>query len=435
MKHVKIIGGGIAGCEAALQLASNGYAVNIIDNKNHGSNDLYKLKTYGELVCMNSLGGHNLNIPSGMFRYELELMGSKLIEIARQYEIPNNTYFSVDKNLFSSAVSEELKNNNVNIIVDNVTKLPDDEIVIIATGPNTNIELMKDISSKCNNQDFFTQSAVFSAIYGTSIDFNNENIIKIDDNTYVININEELFNKISTLIASSTPTHFHKIDEEIDFSHCNSVDNIAKMGKDILREKVFSHPSYDKPCIVLEKDKVLHDVFNIKNFNTTMGVLRQQDIIRLVPGLENCIFARFGLMHKDTYFNSPGFLDCFFKVKNFDKDLYLIGQISGCDGYLRAMASGVIAAHRIMYGDSLQQVSKKTMIGGLTNYISNGNNDYFQPMSASFSLIEGYSNYEKQEQVSRNELQKYMDFITGYKENDVNIKCMRKIKKLINKES
>lgn len=411
MKHVKIIGGGIAGCEAALQLSSNGYIVDIIDNKNCGNNALYNLETYGELVCMNTLGGHNLNIPSGMFRYELELMGSKLIEIARQCEIPNDKYFSVNKKLFSSLVSNELKKNNVNIIVDNVIELPDDEIIIVATGPNTNIKLMNDISNKCNNQSYFTQSAVFPAIYGTSIDFKNENIIEINSNTYIINIPYELFDKISTLIAESTPTHFHKIDEQIDFSKCDSIDNIAKMGKNILREKVFSHPLSNKPCIVIEKDKILHDVFNIKNFNTTMGVQRQQDIIKLIPGLENCIFARFGLMHKDTYFNSPGFLDCSFKVKNSKRDIYIIGQISGCDGYLRAMASGIIAAHRIMCGKSLPQVPKNTMIGGLTNYISNGDNYYFQPMSASFSLIEDYKNYTEQEKTSKKELEKYMDYV------------------------
>lgn len=279
MKHVKIIGGGIAGCEAALQLSSNGYIVDIIDNKNCENNDLYNLETYGELVCMNTLGGHNLNIPSGMFRYELELMGSKLIEIAHQCEIPNDKYFSVNKKLFSSIVSNELKKNNVNIIVDNVIELPDDEIIIVATGPNTNIKLMNDISNKCNNQSYFTQSAVFPAIYGTSIDFKNENIIEINSNTYIINIPYELFDKISTLIAESTPTHFHKIDEQIDFSKCDSIDNIAKMGKNILREKVFSHPLSNKPCIVIEKDKILHDVFNIKNFNTTMGGYKDNRIL------------------------------------------------------------------------------------------------------------------------------------------------------------
>jgi methylenetetrahydrofolate--tRNA-(uracil-5-)-methyltransferase len=202
----------------------------------------------------------------------------------------------------------------------------------------------------------------------------------------------------------------HYIDQEIDLSKKTPIENIAKENIDLLRWKFYDNET-NKYSLCIEKDAVLNGVFNVKNFYTRMGVLMQMEIFRMIPWFENADFARFGLIHKDTYFNSPGFLNNFFKIKNSDQPIYIIGQLSGCDGYLRAFASAIIAANNIIYGDI--SLSKETMVGWLANYISNESITDFQPISATYGLIDWFIDPETQEKKSLKLINEYINQLSS----------------------
>lgn len=396
-KEIVIIWAWLAGCEAALQMANSGYKIIMYDNKNIIDHHLYQRKDFWELICMNTLWGINANIPSWLCRIELENLGCKMLEIAHKCEIKNDEYLAINKQLFSELVNKELKKFDIKIIEKDITEIPSDWIIIVATGPNTNEKLMKSISKKFNNQKYYKSSALSPAIYENSINFNKKNIKKINKSTYQVEISDKIFEKILDRLLIEKPTHMHYIDQEIDLTKNTPIENIAKENINQLKNKFYNKKTKNY-SITIKKDPNLNGVFNVVDFYTRIWVYAQIDIFKLIPWFENIKFARFGLMHKDTYFNSPNFLNKYFKVKNSKQPIYIIWQVSGCDWYLRAFASAIIASNNIIYWNT--PLSTKTMIGWLANYISNKKIENFQPISATYWLIKEFTNPKKQEKES-----------------------------------
>ena len=396
MEKVVIIGAGLAGCEAALRLSQNGYKVTLYDNKNVIDTTLYHKPTYAELVCMNTLGGLYPNRASGLCRIELEALRSRMIDLAYKSRVKNNSFLAVDKDKFSRLVTKELYSSGVEILDENITDIPNSDIVILSSGPNTSVEFMNNISSRFNNQPYYISSSLVPAIYENTIDFDSVNIHKLGDNIYKVNIPEDVVNSIISILSVSKPTHVHLIDKEIDTSVKKPVELLALEDPESFKKNFSS--------LIIEKDPVLYGVYNIKGFYTRIGIRVQEAILRIIPGFENVEFARYGLMHKDTYFHSPGFLNNYFKVKDSD-NVYIIGQLSGCDGYLRAFGSAIIATNNIISGDV--KLSNETYFGALADYISNEKVIDFQPMSANFALINCYTNPFTQEEKSISLIKEY----------------------------
>lgn len=386
MKTVAIVGAGLAGSEAALYLASHGVKVKLYDCKPKDILPIYKFSSCSELVCNNSLAPLTTKKPLGLLLEELKQSGSKLISIAETCRLKDDIYFSVDKKKFSISVANEIKKHNIEIINQMVVEVPDEDCVIIATGPLTNQKLINDISVKYNIQNFhfFDASSTIVDIY--SINKANANVKKITDDLFAVTIPNDIFEKFSDILKDAECYSAHSIDYLIDFDKCQSIERLAKQGKDVLyKNRFFYGDITNEPCLLLRREGGLKNAFIMVGCMTTLTHSAQQKVFSLLPGFENVKIVKFGRMHMNTYFDSPKFLNCFYQIKG--TQTYVIGQLSGIDGYLPAISSGLVASTHILNDGNIRLFSKNTMIGALAHYVSNDSVIDFKPMCASFSLL------------------------------------------------
>lgn len=386
MHSVTIVGAGMAGCEAALQLAAHGYNVTLYDSKPQELLATYKLSTYAELVCNNSLGSNDEKTPLGLLLKELRMFRSKMIDIAEKCCINDPYFFSVDKKFFSQAVTDELYKHKITIINKHISSIPKDDNIIIATGPLTNELLLSALSEKYGIEEYHFSDASSPIVDIRTVNINNNNIEKITDDLYAVSMSLKDFQGFYHELRNQTKqTSQHSIGKNIDFVKCQSIEELAKIGIDELRLKRFSYDFFESPCLLLRRENALENGFILVGCITKLRYSEQKIVFSRIPGFENCRFIKFGRMHRNTFFNSPKYLNEFFQLKN--TSTYIIGQLSGVDGYAPAIASGLVASLRIIYGKSLLPFPVNTMIGGLARYISNSSVTDFQPMCASFSLL------------------------------------------------
>lgn len=387
MNSVTIIGAGLAGCEAALQLASNGYKVTLFDSKPRKILAAYKLSTYSELVCNNSLGCNDEKTPLGILLKELRLYGSKLISIAEECCVDDPLFLAVDKNKFSRSVTNALWSNKIQIINEHICSIPDDDNIIIATGPLTEEALLADLHQKYGIKEYHFSDASSPIVDISTVNVNNSNIKKITEDAYAVLISHEDFRSFyEELLKQNELSILHDIDQHIDFEKCKSIEQIAKDGIDELYLKRFSYNYCNSPCLLLRRESALSNGFILVGCMTTLRHSAQRIVFSKITGFENCKLIKYGRMHRNTFLDSPKVLNEFFQIKG--SNTFIAGQLSGVDGYAPSVASGLVAARRIMFGSDLQPFPKDTMIGGLAHYISNTSVTDFQPMCASFSLIE-----------------------------------------------
>ncbi len=386
MKKVTVIGAGLAGCEAALQLVSKGIFVDLYEAKPNTLLPAYNLGTYAELVCNNSLGGISTDKPLGLLLSELKLFGSKLIEIAEDCRLLDPNFFSVDKQAFSKKVTKVLIESGVNIINDQLVKLPREGTIVLASGPLTNEELIFQLAERYGIDGYHFSDASSAIVDIKSIDLSNENIKKLTDDLYAIFIPHEVFDKFCDGLAATKPYRAHNVDLDADFEKCQTIENLARISSDALYRARFYCEHDDRACLLLRRENGLHDGFIMTGCMTCLKHSDQKRLFSLLPGFCNCKIIKYGRMHRNTYFDAPRILDCFYRVKG--SNLYLIGQISGTDGYAPAIASGLVSAWSIIYGETLPPFPKSSMIGALASYISNPQIVDYQPMCAEFSLID-----------------------------------------------
>ncbi len=386
MNSVTIIGAGLSGCEAALQLASNGYKVTIYDSKPQSLLAVYSMTTYAELVCNNSLGSNDEATALGLLLKELKMYGSKLISIAEKCCVADPLFFAVDKNKFSRSVTNALHKNRVQIISKHTCSIPDDENIIIATGPLTEEILLSDLYQKYGIKEYHFSDASSPIVDIGTVKVKNDNIRKVTEDAYIVLISDKDFKAFyKELLKQEKLTTIHNIDQNIDFEKCQSIEKIAKEGMEKLRLKRFYYNYCNSPCLLLRRESALSNGFILVGCMTTLKHSAQRIVFSKITGFENCKLIKYGRMHRNTFLDSPKVLDEFFQVRG--SNAYIIGQLSGVDGYAPSIASGLVAAKKIMLGSALQAFPRNTMIGALAHYVSNTSVTDFQPMCASFSLI------------------------------------------------
>lgn len=388
MNSVIIIGAGLAGCEAALQLASNGCKVTIYDSKPQKILAAYKLSTYSELVCNNSLGCTDEKTPLGLLLKELRMYGSKIISIAEECRVDDPLFLAVDKSKFSRAVTHALlSSNKIQIINEHICSIPDGDIIIIATGPLTEETLLTDLHQKYGIKEYHFSDASSPIVDIDTVNINDSNIKKITEDTYIVLISDKDFQSFyEELLKQNKLSSLHNIDQNIDFEKCQSIEQIAKEGIEELYLKRFSYNYCNSPCLLLRRESALSNGFILVGCMTTLRHSAQRIVFSKIRGFENCKLIKYGRMHRNTFLDSPKVLNEFFQIKG--TNTFIVGQLSGVDGYAPSIASGLVAAKRIILGSTLQSFPKNTMIGGLSHYISNASVTDFQPMCASFSLME-----------------------------------------------
>lgn len=387
MNDVTIIGAGLSGCEAALQLADFGYNVSLYDLKPKELIEPYKLTSYAELVCNNSIGNVSEKSPLGILLKELKLFSSKILEVVEKCYIDDPAFLAVDKKLFSQLVTEELYKKKVKIISKHIDSLPFDDNVIIATGPLTDEFLISDLTSRFGIEIFHFSDSSSPVVDIKTVDLNDDCVLKVTNDLYAISISTQEFQLFyEELVQWANQNVVHRIDRSINFEKCQSIEQLAKVGIDELYLQRFMHEYTDQPCLLLRRESGLEDGFILVGCMTTLSHSSQLSVFSKIPCLKKCKLLKYGRMHRNTFIDAPKYLNEFFQIKG--TNTFVVGQLSGVDGYAPAVASGMVAAMRIIYGEALPPVPTNTMIGGLARYVSNSKVIDFQPMCASFALID-----------------------------------------------
>lgn len=419
--YITIIGGGLAGSEAAYQIAKRGIKVKLYEMKPDKFTEAHSNKNLAEIVCSNSFKSNLHTNACGLLKEELRKLDSLLIKIADETQIPAGQALAVDRELFSQKVTEELeKNPLIEIIHQEVTeieKIAEKGIVIIATGPLTSEGLSKEISKITGEDKLHFYDAAAPIVTKESIDFNiaffgnryeqekgkdetiddwKERLHKQEASYINLPMNKDEYEKFVEELINAEVITLHEFEKREIFEGCMPVEVMAKRGKDTLRYGPLKPVGFDDPrtgkrpyaVIQLRQDNELGTIYNIVGFQTNLKYGEQKRIFGMIPGLQNAEFVKYGVMHRNTYINSTKLLDNTYNFKD-NKNIYFAGQITGVEGYVESISSGMVSALNAVAqikNESRIEFSNLTMIGALAKYISTAN-DKFQPMNANFGII------------------------------------------------
>lgn len=414
--NVTIIGAGLAGSEAAYQLAKRGVNVKLYEMKPHKFTPAHKNTNFAELVCSNSLKAKELTTSSGLLKKEMEMLDSLIIKAAYKHSVSAGGALAVDRDKFSEYITETLKSfDNIEIINEEVTKIPENEVVIIATGPLSSDEIIKDLQSKINSEYLYFFDASSPIVTAESI---NMDIAFVGDrygkgNGDYINcpMNKEEYLKFYSELINAESVKLHEFENKKVFEGCMPVEVMAKRGEDSIRfgplkPVGLANPHKDeKPYAVvqLRKEDNENRLYNLVGFQTNLTYPEQKRVFSMIPGLEKANFVRYGVMHRNSYINAPTLLTNTFQLKS-DKNIFVAGQLSGVEGYLESTFSGLIAAinvYQMINNKKPFILSPKTMFGAIINYITNASPNGFQPMNSNYGIIEPLTERVKDDKLKK----------------------------------
>lgn len=411
MKEVKVIGAGLAGCEAASYLAKKGYKVKLYEMRPKKMTPAHKTEKFGELVCSNSLRADSLENAVGILKREMEMLDSLVIRQARAYRVEAGGALAVDREGFSLAITEEIKANpNIEIIYDEVTSINPDEPTIIATGPLTADELANNIIKMFESDNFHFYDAAAPIVLADTLDYNKVYLKSRYDKGEASYLNcpmtkEEFDAFYNELINAEgvvphefeeIPTESSKGDEVRVFEGCMPVEIMAKRGPQTLlfgplKPVGLETPDGTRPYAVvqLRQDDAAKTMYNLVGFQTHLKWPEQKRVFSMIPGLEHATFTKYGVMHRNSFINAPRILNPSYQTKKYP-NIFFAGQLSGVEGYVESAASGIVSAinmDRYLQGKPLHEFSRKTAIGSMAYYICNANPNGFEPMNANFGIM------------------------------------------------
>lgn len=399
-ERVVIVGGGLAGCEAAYQLLKKGYRVDMYEIRGVKSTPCHKTNDLAELVCSNSLKGMSKDTASGMLKAELEMLDSLLLRCAYRSSVAAGGALAVDRELFSKQVENELsKFDNFNLIREEINSISFDCKAIISTGPLTSDGLSKAIMEFTGEDNLHFYDAVAPIVSAESIDYDKAFFAsrygKGDSDYLNCAMNKEEYLDFYNALVNAERVELKNFEKSEIFDGCMPIEIMASRGEDTmrygpLRPVGIRNPKDDsRPYAVvqLRKENVSGEAYNIVGFQTNLTFKEQKRVFSMISGLENAEFLRYGVMHRNTFINSPAVLNEGFQTKQ-NKNLYFAGQITGVEGYMESVASGLIAGINASRkdGDELFIPPMQTIIGSLCRHISNNSGD-FQPMNSNFGIL------------------------------------------------
>lgn len=416
--YITIIGGGLAGCEAALQIANRGIKVKLYEMKPVKFSGAHSSEELAEIVCSNSFKSNLLTNACGLLKEELRLLGSELIKTADKVRVPAGQALAVDRENFSKEVTKLVESNsNIEIIRKEIETIPDEGIVIVATGPLTSEKLSLDILNKIGEKQLYFYDAAAPiveknsinmdiAFYGNRYDEERKkdeqyedwlNRIDNQEKSYInLPMNKEEYEIFVKELEKAEIVVLHDFEKKEIFEGCMPIEIMAKRGKDTLRFGPLKPVGFtDKrtgkrpyAIVQLRQDNKEGTLYNLVGFQTNLKFGEQKRVFSMLPGLENAEFIKYGVMHRNTYINATKLLDNTYNLKS-DRRIYFAGQITGVEGYVESISSGFVAGQnaanqfenkeKIIFND-------KTIIGSLVNYISTPK-DNFQPMNANFGIV------------------------------------------------
>ena len=423
---ITVVGGGLAGSEATYQIAKRGIKVRLYEMKPNSFSPEHSNNNLAEIVCSNSFKSNLHTNACGLLKEELRNLDSLLIKVADETAVPAGQALAVDREVFSKKVTEALENmKNVEIIRQEVGKdglsiesIAKDGIVIIATGPLTSDALSKQILELTGEDDLHFYDAAAPIIFKDSIDMNiafygnryeqerakDEDVEewkakqKNDGDASYINLpmNKEEYEHFWNELVNAEVVELHQFEKREIFEGCMPVEVMAKRGIDTLRYGPLKPMGFTDPrtgyrpyaLVQLRQDNKDATIYNIVGFQTNLKFGEQKRVFSMIPGLENAEFAKYGVMHRNTFINSTKLLDRTYQLKK-NKNIYFAGQITGVEGYVESISSGLVAginAVKQLKQEEKIEFSEYTMIGALAQYISTSN-EKFQPMNANYGIL------------------------------------------------
>lgn len=397
----KVIGAGLAGVEAAWQIAEAGYKVTLAEQKPAKMSPAHKSEYFAELVCSNSLKASRLESAAGLLKEEMAMLGSLTVPVARQCAIPAGGALAVDRDIFSKKVTDKIKNHpNIEIVYHEEESIDtaDDLITVVATGPLTDGKMSGAIKAVCGDYLSFYDAAA-PIVTAESVDFN----IAFGASRYgrggesdYINcpFNKEQYESFIGELINAEGAVVHDFDV---YEGCMPIEKLAKRGLDAPRFGPMKPVGLTDPntghrpwaCVQLRRENSTGTMFNLVGFQTNLKFGEQKRVFSMIPGLENAEFVRYGVMHRNSFLDSPRVLNSDFSLKAHP-NVFFAGQITGVEGYMESAASGIMAGiNAVRFAENKQTVTlpETTMIGALSGYISDKTVKNFQPMGANFGVL------------------------------------------------
>lgn len=401
---VKVIGAGLAGCEAALQLASRGIEVDLYEMRPLKTTGAHSTQNVAEFVCSNSLGSLDPTNASGLLKEEMSLLGSFLIKIAKESQVPAGNALAIDRVVFSQKVEEQLnQSGKINLIREEITKIPTDCPVILASGPLTSDSLAQDIKSFTGAEHLHFFDAIAPIVEKDSINFDKAFYASRYDKgeaSYInCPMNKEEYEKFYNILINAPKIELKEFEKNAKFfESCLPIEVLASRGVDTLRfgpmkpvglvDKRTGTENY--AVVQLRQDNKSATMYNLVGFQTNLKWGSQKELLNAIPGLENANILRYGVMHRNTFINSPEILYPTLQCKKRN-DLFFAGQLTGTEGYTESIATGMLAGinmAKFLNNTELLELSKVTMLGALTHYISDSEQKHFQPINSNWGIVE-----------------------------------------------
>ena len=400
--EVNVIGAGLAGSEAALQLAKRGIKVNLYEMRPQKTTGAHKTEKFAEFVCSNSLGSADCSNASGLLKKEMELLGGELIKIAYDCQVPAGGALAIDRELFSQTVTNKIEENPlINIIREEVREIPEGN-VILASGPLTSEDLSNSIREFTQSEHLHFFDAIAPIVEKDSINFDIAFYASRYDKGEASYINcpmdKEQYDKFYNILINAPKIELKEFEKGAKFfESCLPVEVLASRGVDTLRfgpmkpvGLVDKRTGVENYAVVqLRQDNSAKTLYNLVGFQTNLKWGAQKELLQSIPGLENVNIVRYGVMHRNTFINSPKLLNPSLQTRK-RSDLFFAGQLTGTEGYTESIASGLLAGinmAKYLKGEELLVLPKETMLGALTNYITDENHDKFQPINSNWGIL------------------------------------------------
>jgi len=435
MKIVNVIGAGLAGSEAAWQIAKRGVRVRLFEMRPVKQTAAHHTDKFAELVCSNSLRANTLTNAVGVIKEEMRILDSVIIGAADQCSVPAGGALAVDRHEFADYVTEKVRNHPlVEVVNEEVTEIPEG-ITIIATGPLTSTSLAEKIQQLTGQDYLYFYDAAAPIVEKDSIDMNKVYLKSRYDKGEAAYLNcpmtEEEFDIFYEALISAEVVPLKEFEKELYFEGCMPFEVMAARGKKTLLFGPMKPVGLEDPktgkipyaVVQLRQDDAAGTLYNIVGFQTHLKWGPQKDVLRLVPGLENVEIVRYGVMHRNTFINSPRVLEPTYQLKT-NPNLFFAGQMTGVEGYVESAGSGLIAginAAKLALGEDVITVPVETALGSMARYITEADPNNFQPMNVNFGLFPDLSRrYRSKEERGRKQGERALATIQNFK-NSVSI--------------
>lgn len=402
MDKVVIVGGGLAGSEAAYLLANKGMKVTLFEMRPKKMTPAHKTPYLAELVCSNSFRSNDIKKASGLLKEEMRLLGSLTMQVAEEAKVPAGMALAVDREIFSRRITETISSHPlIEIVREEVTEIPSQRPLIIATGPLTSPSLESSLKELTGSESLYFYDAAAPIVLKESIDmekaFEGNRYGKGEGSYINCPLTEEEYEIFYEELVKAERVLPRDFEKEIYFTACQPIESLARQGKQTLLYGPMKPVGLIDPhtgkqpfaVVQLRQDDASARLYNIVGFQTSLKWKEQERVFRLIPALRKAEFVRFGVMHRNTYLNSPKILKPTLEMRRFP-GIFLAGQISGVEGYIESAASGIVAALNVfakLNGYEEVILPPTTALGSLLLYISNEKIKDFQPLHVNFGLL------------------------------------------------